>query len=236
MKYLVLAALLGCHSPELVTALARGDIATANQLLDHHADLAAEDESGDSALMLATWHGDAALVKRMILAGADPNHANAFGATALHWAVDDPDKVRVLLDAGANPNARDSTDATPLARAAERDGNTDTIAMMLAHGADPKLVGDRLGGDAATLPALIAGGAPTKHALIYAAIAGHVDAVEVLLARHVDPNTTGNLGMTALMWAAEQGYTDVVEALLAGGANPNIVASFNRSTALIHAA
>ena len=49
------------------------------------------------------------LVARMLANHADPNHANDFGATALHWAIDDAAKTRLLLDAGARANAEDRT-------------------------------------------------------------------------------------------------------------------------------
>ena len=51
-------------------------------------------------------NGDAALVKRLLDAGADPNAANSAGATALMWAAPDLETMRVLLDAGADVNAR----------------------------------------------------------------------------------------------------------------------------------
>jgi ankyrin repeat protein len=48
--------------------------------------------------------------------GANVNHAQNHGDTALHWAVMDrnPELIRMLLAAGADPAARTSQGYTPL--------------------------------------------------------------------------------------------------------------------------
>src|SRR5829696_1815506 len=63
-------------------------------------------QNGSTPLMAASLYGHAALVARLLAAGADPNVANIAGATAVMWAVPDVAKVQLLLDAGAHPNAR----------------------------------------------------------------------------------------------------------------------------------
>lgn len=63
------------------------------------------------ALVYAALHGREESMQRLLGAGVDPDHRPPFehGATPLHWAVmgDHPGAVRVLLDAGADPGARD---------------------------------------------------------------------------------------------------------------------------------
>lgn len=62
------------------------------------------------------------------------------GDTALHvfaWR-DDTASARVLLEAGADPNARGEMEDTPLHVAITR-GNAELAALLLSHGADPGL-------------------------------------------------------------------------------------------------
>ena len=67
-----------------------------------------------------------------------------------------------------------------------------------------------------------------------AAMEGHTDTVQALLAKGADVNTKGSKGFTALMLAAYEGRTDTVQALLGKGVDVN-AKSKNGFTALIAA-
>jgi ankyrin repeat protein len=69
------------------------------------ADLA--NQSGDSLVMLAAYHGRADTVRALLARGADPNRANDRGQTPLAGAVfkSEVDVVRALVGAGADPAA-----------------------------------------------------------------------------------------------------------------------------------
>jgi hypothetical protein len=116
----------------LVEAVNEGDPQKAALLLDLNVDPNGA-ASGTTPLSAAR---DAAMLRLVLAAGADPNHANDYGQTALHRAaqVSDVAVVRALLDAGADPNRKDASGATPLddARAS---GHDELEALLLENGA-----------------------------------------------------------------------------------------------------
>ena len=72
-------------------------------------------QSGDTLLMLAAYHGHAATVRALLERGADPNRANDRGQPPLAGAVfkGEDEVVAALLHGGADPDA-----GQPTARAA----------------------------------------------------------------------------------------------------------------------
>jgi uncharacterized protein len=64
-------------------------------------------DSGDTLVMLAAYHGHPATVTALLERGADPNHANDRGQTPLAGAVfkSEDEVVRALLAHGADPSA-----------------------------------------------------------------------------------------------------------------------------------
>lgn len=82
--------------------------------------------------------GNADLLRAFLAAGADPNVSAGEGRTVLHYLALDPDlkdSIRVLLDFGADINARDDMfRGTPLTWAVIR-GNQEIVELLLAQGA-----------------------------------------------------------------------------------------------------
>jgi ankyrin repeat protein len=235
----MLVGLMACHTSELVVAIDHGDVSRARTLLQNGASPDAEDDDGNSALMLAVSRGDVELVKLALARHPDVNHSNEVGATALHFAIDDAAKTKLLLDAGANPNVEDRLGLTPLQLAAGRDDGAAVVELLLAHGANAKRVDARVGGSPASAASLLftRGADPqTPTALAVAANRGNVDVMRMLIAHGVDLNGRAELGMTPLMWAAQMGHPEAVALLLQHGANPNLAETFNKSTALMQAA
>ncbi|MEK6334233.1 MAG: ankyrin repeat domain-containing protein [Acidobacteriota bacterium] len=108
-------------------------------------------------------------------------------------------KMRLLLMLGANVNAKDETDSTPLMGAAWR-GQSDAAKMLLEHSAN-----------------LNARNKSGETPLILAAKEGRSEIVRLLLDRNPDLNAKDNDGWTCLMWAAWNGHTDTVKLLLNTG-------------------
>src|SRR5205823_13903487 len=72
-------------------------------------------------------------------AGADPNAKNVAGATALMWAAADADKIQLLLDAGADVDARSDDRRTALVIASGIVGGAPAVRRLLDYGADPSV-------------------------------------------------------------------------------------------------
>jgi ankyrin repeat protein len=92
------------------------------------------------------------LVPTLLEAGADPDAANFYGETPLHYAASYglADPVEALLKAGANPNSETKAGESPLHRAAAA-GAIPCIEALLRAGADHGIVdyGGRTLGDVA---------------------------------------------------------------------------------------
>src|SRR5262245_43098183 len=126
------------NTARLLSAIRDGDRAAIDQILHatpHAATL--RGHTGTTPLMSAALYGDAGLVTRLLDLGADPNAANASGATALMWAIPDRDKLQRLLDAGADVNARSDDRRAPITIAAGIVGASPAVALLLEYGADP---------------------------------------------------------------------------------------------------
>jgi ankyrin repeat protein len=85
-----------------------------------------EDDSEDTPLLLACENKSIALVKLLLVKGADVNKRNRLCGAPLHVAVKSGDKemVRVLLEWGANKSVTNASGATAVEKARE-DGYND---------------------------------------------------------------------------------------------------------------
>ncbi|HZH78122.1 MAG TPA: ankyrin repeat domain-containing protein [Archangium sp.] len=119
-------------------AVKKGHVAVVERLARTHArDVPAEGRGQLTPLMLAASGKKTAVVRTLIQAGADVNHANSGGQTALHLAANlgTVEVVRLLLKHGAELDARDKDGATPLIRAVQG-GCSDIVEVLLEAGAD----------------------------------------------------------------------------------------------------
>ncbi|SRR5450830_289160 len=101
-------------------------------------DLEAKAKNGDTALMLAAFHGYLPLVKTLLSRDVEVNRP---GWTALHYAAinGNPDIIKVLLDASAYIDAESPEDKmTPVMLAAVR-GRTAAVQILMQEGADISL-------------------------------------------------------------------------------------------------
>ena len=134
----------------LIAAIRAGSTPDVQRLLKAGTSPDIVDADGTPALMAATLFGDANLVKMLLDGGADPNRAGVGGTTALMWAVPNVDKVRLLIDHGANVNAKSETDRTAFLVAASFPRTLDVLRLLLDRGADLRAQ-DRSGANALAL-------------------------------------------------------------------------------------
>jgi ankyrin repeat protein len=112
--------------------------------------IARRSADGFTALHYACFFGGAAAVGVLLEAGADPDAVaeNPTAVRPLHSAAaaHDVEAARLLLAAGAAPDARQAGGFTPLHEAA-LDDNAELAELLLRHGADPAIRNDE-GADA----------------------------------------------------------------------------------------
>ena len=121
----------------LLPAIRRGDTASVAQLIERGVNPNITDEEGVPALMLATLFADVECVEVLLEGGANPNRSNAEGTPPLIWAMPDSAKARLLLEHGAEVNARSVTlGRTPLLVAATFPQSVDVLGLLIAYGAD----------------------------------------------------------------------------------------------------
>lgn len=146
-------------------------------------------------LLQASANNDLVAAKKALGAGADVNaQQSGTGRTALHVAAG-REMSALVLEAGADVNARDVSGMTPLHQAAANNSN-DTLALLLEDGAD--------------VNARENFGATPLH---FAALANATTTAAVLLEVGADVNARDDNGATPLQMAVLNGITNTAEIL-----------------------
>lgn len=114
-----------------------GNTATLKQYIDAGVPKNLTNSTGDTLLMLTSYHGHAETAKMLLDAGADPNALNGRGQSPIAGAVFKgyEDVVKVLFEAGADitggqPNAVDC------ARMFKRDGLLELFGVERGEGTE----------------------------------------------------------------------------------------------------
>jgi ankyrin repeat protein len=160
-----------------------------------------------TALGHASWDGNVSMVRLLIKANADVEATSVEGeSTPLHYAcLEGHDEVvDVLVAAGANINALNRNDWSPLCDASGHN-RMSTVNRLIELGAD------------------VNAGRP----LLRASVEGHTNIIRALLAANANVHLVDRHGGNALHAAAGGGAVDVIPILLAAGANINQVDLYN---------
>jgi len=205
-------------------------------LISKGADLNVKDDvHGWTPLFYAIYMGNRDIVEIVVSKGADVRAKDYVGRTPLDYAMEDHEdlvdlltakgataapvsalhvaaregdleKVKRLIEEGADINAKDTALETPLSLAIISEKNNDLVKFLIAKGADVNAK-TRLGG----------------YLILHVACGSSpLDVIELLIAKGADVNAKAPVGgFTPLHIACVQGRKDVAELLIAKGADLN---------------
>ncbi|GFO49535.1 ankyrin [Plakobranchus ocellatus] len=199
----------GLYSPLLLATITQPDVVP--YLLQNGADVNEAGDFHDNTPLTAALSFDecklstrfCSTVETLLSAGADPNKPNKYGETALHLAAD-TEITSLLIQAGADLEARNDDGRTPLLEAAYK-GRTDVISVLKMYGADMSAVDD-----------------DGNFALHVVAMSDEPQEGTLRLFAF-QCNQINKRGITPLMVAAERCCNEAVQILLELGADPHIV-------------
>lgn len=167
-----------------------------NLLIEHGLDINKK-KDGETFLFTSSYNGRHKVSKKLIELGIDIHATATGGTTALHLACNDgkTEIVRLLLDAGANPDAMDSNNFFPLLFSNEEE----IVKMLIEHKANINLVG--YDGYTALMDSR------------------NLDCVKLLVAAGADLNAKNKLGISVLENFIAQGEGEMASFLIESGAN-----------------
>ncbi len=133
LMVIMMVFLTGCSNKEkaIGTAVANGDIAKVQSLLDQGVSPNVKADDGKSLLMLASYLGHTDIVQLLIAKGADVNDKDKDGKTALMYAAEkgNVDVAKLLLENGADLNAVDNNGKTAL-QIAQDNNQTEMVTLL----------------------------------------------------------------------------------------------------------
>jgi ankyrin repeat protein len=224
----------------VVEAVKKGDSATVLSLLQERVDVNAPEVDGTTALHWAVRRDDLETARLLIRSGANVKAANRYGVTPLAVACigGSAAMITALLEAGADPNAAQPEGETALMTAA-RTGSVEAVKVLLGSGANVNAKENFLGQTAlmwavaqrhsAVARTLIERGADFRArsnggftALLFAARAGDLESVNVLVGAGANVNETTPDGTSVLNVAIANAHYELAAFLLDRGADPEI--------------
>jgi ankyrin repeat protein len=198
---------------------------------------------------------DLSALRKLANTPAAANLENSLHARPLHYAAiyGSADAVRILLEAGADPNARNQQEATPLIYAAWNLAKTQLLVdkgaqvnVAAKNGTTPLMIAASALGNSSSVRYLLANGADAKaldvlgdDALIRASWMSDPEAAGLLLAKGASARNANRAGFTALQMAPIFADCERVALLLKEGADVNSFNTFagmvkNGPIALVH--
>lgn len=190
------------------TAIKKGHLMTVSDLLKENPKLlTSQDENGSSALLIAAYYQQPAIIELLVKNDPPMNIFEACSTGSLkkvsNILIEHPDQVNVFASDGFQPIGL-----------AAFFGHKDVVITLIDHGAELDT--------------------PSRNNLgvtpLNSATAGnHIEIVRLLLTRGANPNTPQADGFIPLHAAAQNGNKEMVELLLSYGADPKHKNHFEKS-------
>lgn len=217
----------------------RDDGALVEMLVAAGANVNARNDLGATPLWLAASQGSSAMVGRLLGAGANPNLALEEGETPLLAAAraGANDAVRQLVARGADVNATEKLRGQSALMWAAASNRPDVVRTLVelgatvgARSAERTMVvntGIQTGGGGRGVDERYAPPGTYDHKeggytpLLFAAVRGSTESLEVLVAAGADVNDTAANGASALALAVHSGHTATARRLIELGADVN---------------
>ena len=190
-----------------------GHMEVARFLVEHDADVAAQDDDGWTPLHLASYRGHLELTRMLMERGADVAAQGNDRRTPLHLASEwgHVDIARMLIEHSADVTAQANDRKTPL-HWASLNGHVDPARMLVEHGADMTVLDND-------------GWTP----LHLASYRGHLDLVRMLVGHGADASAQGGDRRTPLHLASEWGHVNIALILVEHGAGVTAQANDRRT-------
>ncbi|QRM30382.1 ankyrin repeat domain-containing protein [Microvirga sp. VF16] len=194
---------------DLLNAVMNKDVDAAHvqRLLSHRVDIDARDESGRTALLIATHGNRIEIARALIEAGADVNAKDRINDSPYLYAGarGHLEILKMALAHGADLKSTNRYGGTALIPAAER-GHVDTVRTLIEAGVDVDHVNNL--GWTALLEAIILGDGGERHQQV----------VNLLVKAGADVNLADRDGVKPLQHARSRGYTEIEAVLIEAGA------------------
>jgi ankyrin repeat protein len=212
------------------------DLDTADMLIHAGANVSAANRAGATPMQLAALNGNAAMVAKLIKAGADSNvPLTPYGDTALMMAsrTGKTDAINVLLDGGAKVNTKETWGGTTALMWAVAERHAAAVKTLIDHGADVNArsnfvpAANGRGFEGRTPVAPQPGQAAEEFAsgwltpLMFAAREGDVESARLLVAAGADVNAPASDGKDALGLAIFNGNYELASFLIDSKAQVN---------------
>ncbi|XP_072713688.1 ankyrin repeat and SOCS box protein 3 isoform X1 [Ciconia boyciana] len=238
-------------------AARKGNVKMLRKLMKQGYSIDVPDNRGWVPIHEAAAHNSSECLRLLVRAAPSDDYINSKtfeGMCALHLSAHHGSlgSVRVLLEAGADPNEV-TTEATTALFLAVENGHADIVKFLLQHGANVKgphswsgwnsLHQASFQGYTEIMKILLEKGASKEckddfgiTPLFVAAQYGKLESLRLLISYGADVNCQAKDRATPLLIAAQEGHAECVELLLSKGADPNLYCNEDNWQLPIHAA